>query len=244
MTRLPLPWLDPDPAAPFPPPARALREPDGLLAAGGDLSLPRLVNAYRQGIFPWYGEGQPILWWCPDPRAVFATDDLHLSTRFRRQLRRSSWRVRADTDFAAVIAACARVPRPGQDGTWITADMQQAYLDLHRAGFAHSIEVFDGLRLVGGLYGVAIGRMFFGESMFSGESGASKLALAALAATLHGWGWPWIDAQIENAHTVSLGCQRLSRTRFLAIVAAQTALPGRPGSWTGEFGERGAADFA
>lgn len=206
--------------------------------------MPRLLNAYRHGIFPWYSEGQPILWWCPDPRAMFATDGLHLSSRFRRQLRRSHWRVRADVDFAAVIAACAEAPRPGQGGTWITADMQQAYVDLHRAGFAHSIEVFDGPRRVGGLYGVALGQMFFGESMFSAESGASKLALAALAATLHGWGWPWLDAQIENDHTLSLGCQRVPRDRFLAIVATQTAQPGRPGPWTDAFGERDAAEFA
>lgn len=236
MTRLPIPFLAADPASAFPPAARALREPDGLLAAGGDLSPTRLLNAYRHGIFPWYSEGQPILWWTPDPRQVFRTDGVQLSSKFRRQLRRSPWTLRADTAFAQVITACAIAPRPGQDGTWITADMVAAYIALHELGHAHSVEVFDGERLVGGIYGVAIGQMFFGESMFSADSGGSKVALAGLARLLTDWGWPWIDAQVENEHTRSLGSILLPRSQFLAEVNRLSALPGIPGPWTGRVG--------
>lgn len=228
--------LSADPHAPFPPPSRALREPDGLLAVGGDLSVPRLLNAYRQGIFPWYSDGQPILWWSPDPRMVFRTDAVRLSSRFRRSLRASPWLVRADTAFEAVVDACARSPRPGQRGTWITGDMQAAYLELHRQGHAHSVEVFDGERLVGGIYGVAIGRMFFGESMFSSASGGSKIALAALARHLHDRGWPLIDAQVENDHLLGLGAQRLPRPAFLRIVDGLAAADAPAGPWTPGFG--------
>ena len=231
-----LPQLGADPASPFPPAGTALREPDGLLAMGGDLSPQRLHNAYAHGVFPWFSDGQPILWWSPDPRTVFRTDGVHLSARMRRELRRSEWRIVADRDFGAVIAACASAPRPGQDGTWITRDMQAAYCGLHRLGHAHSIEVRDGGRLVGGLYGVAIGRMFFGESMFSAESGGSKVALAALALRLREWGWPLIDAQVGNPHLDTLGADAWPRPRFLAAVAEACAQPGRPGSWAGTFG--------
>ena len=244
MSRLPITLLSADPDAPFPAASRALREPDGLLAAGGDLHPRRLLNAYRQGIFPWYSEGQPILWWSPDPRCVFATDAIRLSSKFRRRLRRSAWRVRSDTAFDAVMRACAEAPRPGQDGTWITEAMLAAYGELHRLGHAHSVEVFDGERLVGGLYGVAIGRMFFGESMFSAESGASMVALAALAFRLRAWGWPWIDAQVENDYTLSLGAQRLARERFLRLVSEQTELPEPAERWAGRFGELAAAELA
>lgn len=226
-----LPLLSRDPAAPFPPAGRALREPNGLLAMGGDLSPERLLNAYRHGIFPWYSAGEPILWWCPDPRMVFDTDAFALPSRFRRQLRSSRWQVRADSAFEQVIAACATSPRPGQDGTWITDEMRAAYVGLHRLGHAHSVEVFDGERLVGGIYGVAVGRMFFGESMFSACSGGSKVALAGLARILSGWGWPLIDAQVENPHLVSLGARRVPRPEFLAEVARWSAKPDLPGSW-------------
>ncbi|UXA53175.1 leucyl/phenylalanyl-tRNA--protein transferase [Xanthomonas prunicola] len=233
--------LDPDPAAPFPPAALALRDPDGLLAIGGDLSPQRLLNAYAHGIFPWFSDGQPLLWWSPDPRMVFRTDALRLSSRFRRQLRSSSWTIRADTAFEQVINACASVPRAGQDGTWITAPMQQAYIALHRLGHAHSFEVFDGARLVGGIYGVAIGQMFFGESMFSAESGGSKVALAALAAYLQAEGWPLLDAQVENPHLLSLGAQRLPRAQFLQQVELQIAQHATPGTWSGRYGDRPAS---
>src|SRR5215468_6190433 len=173
-----IPWLRGN--APFPPIERALREPNGLLAAGGDLSAERLLDAYRHGIFPWYSEGEPILWWSPDPRMVFATDRVHVSTRLRRWLRRCDWRIGADCAFATVVRACA-APRRGRAGTWITRDMFEAYRRLHELGHAHSIEVRDpGGRLVGGIYGVAVGTMFFGESMFSAATNGSKVALIAL----------------------------------------------------------------
>lgn len=235
---LQLPWLSPDPASPFPPAETALRDPDGLLAAGGDLSPERLLNAYRHGIFPWYSDDQPILWWSPDPRTVFRTDGVHLSRRFRRQLRGSGWVARADTAFIDVIDACASQPRPGQQGTWITASMRDAYVELHRLGHAHSVEVFDpDGRLVGGIYGVAVGRMLFGESMVSLASGGSKAALAALAARLHRWGWPLIDAQVENPHLLRSGAESWPRERFLREVALHVAEPGRFGRWTAMFGD-------
>jgi leucyl/phenylalanyl-tRNA--protein transferase len=241
--------LSPDPEAPFPPAELALRQPDGLLAIGGDLCPARLLNAYRRGIFPWYSAGQPILWWSPDPRMVFRTDGVKLSSRFRRGLRRSSWSVTADTAFAQVIRACAQSPRAGQNGTWITDEMQAAYLELHALGHAHSVEVFDERpsgekRLVGGIYGVAIGRMFFGESMFSAVSGGSKVALAALARRLHQWGWPLIDAQVENEHLLSLGAQHWPRAEFLRQVAAQVEQQGSPGHWSERFGRMSAALLA
>lgn len=239
-----LPALSSDPAAPFPAAERALVHPDGLLAMGGDLSVERLLNAYRHGIFPWYSPGQPILWWCPDPRTVFEPRGVHLSSRFRRSLRRSDWTVTADTAFAQVIAHCATAPREGQHGTWITPEMTSAYLALHRLGHAHSIEVFDGDRLVGGLYGVAIGRMFFGESMYSGESGGSKVALAGLARRLAQWGWPLIDAQVENDHLLSMGAQSWPRERFLATVADLVQAPGPAGHWTARFGRFPARELA
>ena len=228
--------LPSDPHAPFPPAGSAMRDPDGLLAIGGDLSLPRLLNAYRHGIFPWFSSGQPPLWWSPDPRMVFHTNEVRLSSRFRRELRRSDWQVRADTCFDQVIAACAQAPRPGQHGTWITSGMRQAYIDLHRQGHAHSVEVFDGDALVGGIYGVAIGRMFFGESMFSARSGGSKIALAALAARLHAWGWPLIDAQVENDHLHSLGGRLMPRAAFLEQVAGLVDAPSEEEAWTERFG--------
>ncbi|MFC3549525.1 leucyl/phenylalanyl-tRNA--protein transferase [Lysobacter cavernae] len=233
-----LPALLPaDPEAPFPPAERALRQPDGLLAVGGDLSPARLLNAYRHGIFPWYSAGQPILWWCPDPRTVFATDHVRLSSKFRRSLRRCDWTVRADTAFAEVIEACARTPRPGQHGTWIIDDMRVAYQRMHALGYAHSFEVFDGERLVGGIYGIAVGRMFFGESMFSAQPGGSKVALAALAHHLDHWGWPLIDAQVENDHLLSLGAQRWPRRRFLETVADLRDQPELRGPWTARVGD-------
>lgn len=237
--------LSADPAAPFPPVEQALREPDGLLAVGGDLSPPRLLAAYRHGIFPWYSQGQPILWWSPDPRTLFRTDAVHLSTRLRRSLRTSDWLVRADTAFDAVVAACASSPRLGQHGTWILPQMRQAYARLHRLGHAHSVEVFDAQgELAGGIYGVAVGRMFFGESMFSARPGGSKLALAALARHLHAWGWPLIDAQVDNPHLRSLGAQSWPRRQFLKQVRALVDQPGREGSWSGAFGVQPAAALA
>lgn len=223
--------LHPDPHAPFPPAERALREPDGLLAIGGDLSPTRLLNAYRHGIFPWYGPGQPILWWSPDPRMVFDTATFRLPSRFRRSLRGLDWEVRFDTCFEAVIDACATIPRGGEAGTWITAEMRQAYLTLHRLGHAHSVEVFSGDDLVGGLYGVGIGRMFFGESMFSAASGGSKIALAALARRLALAGCPLLDAQVANPHLQRLGGTPMPRARFLERVSGLCAAACPIGDW-------------
>ncbi|WP_166207256.1 leucyl/phenylalanyl-tRNA--protein transferase [Cognatiluteimonas telluris] len=239
-----LPWLGHDPQAPFPPVAQALREPDGLLAAGGDLSPERLLHAYRAGIFPWFSEGQPILWWSPDPRLVFATDAVHLSRRFRRSLRQSTWIARADTAFDTVVAACAQAPRAGQRGTWISDDMRAAYGRLHRLGHAHSVEVFDRDDLVGGIYGVAIGRMFFGESMFSARSGGSRVALAALARRLDQWGWPLIDAQVENPHLLRMGARPLAREAFLARIGVLVGDADSTTGWSGRFGEFPARELA
>ena len=239
-----LPQLPVDPGAPFPDPRTALREPDGLLAMGGDLSPARLLNAYVHGIFPWYSEGQPLLWWSPDPRTVFRTDSVRLSSRFRRSLRRCNWVVTADTAFAQVIDACAGQPRPGQPGTWITSDMRDAYEEMHRLGHAHSVEVRDGTDLVGGLYGVAIGRMFFGESMVSLASGGSKVALAALARRLHAWGWPLLDAQVESPHLLGLGAESWPRQRFLGVVDGLTSQFEPAGRWTSRVGEMPAAGLA
>ena len=231
-----LPQLPLDSGAPFPPAASACAEPDGLLAYGGDLSPQRLLNAYRNGIFPWYSDGEPILWWSPSQRAVFRTDAIRVPTRMRRALRGANWTVRMDTAFADVIAACARAPRAGQAGTWITPAMQRAYGTLHQLGHAHSVEVFDGARLVGGLYGLAAGRMFCGESMYSAESGASTIALVALAAHLRKRGWPLIDAQVPNAHTRRLGVETWSRTEYLQALAQLRDGDDATGSWASAFG--------
>lgn len=232
---MPLPWLPDDPQGGFPPLSRALRDPDGLLAVGGDLHPERLLDAYRNAIFPWFSPGEPILWWSPDPRLVFDTATFALPRRFRRHLKTSTWRICADTCFNEVVARCAHAPRQGQSGTWIGAEVRTAYGRLHRLGHAHSIEVFDGEVLVGGLYGVAIGQMFFAESMFSGASGGSKVALAALARQLAGWGWPWIDAQVENPHLLSLGARPVAREAFAARIQSLGAIAGLTGAWSGAW---------
>lgn len=244
MSRLPIHQLDPDPDSPFPPVELARREPDGLLAAGGDLHPCRLLNAYRHGIFPWFSDGSPILWWSPDPRVVFDPATFALPGRFRRSLRKSAWMLRADTAFDEVIAACSATVRPGEAGTWITAEMMAAYRQLHRLGHAHSVEVFDGPRLVGGIYGVAVGQMFFGESMFSLESGGSKVALAGLLRLLRKWHWPLLDAQVENPHLMSLGARRMPRKAFVTQVQVLSALPGEIGSWAEFLRETPASGLA
>ncbi len=216
-----LPQLDRDPAAPFPPAGNARREPNGLLAWGGDLSPTRLMNAYRAGIFPWYSQGDPILWWSPDPRSVFDTTALHLSRRFRRSLRQSRWTIAADCAFADVVQSCASVPRHGQSGTWILPEMASAYVALHGLGHAHSVEVYDGGRLIGGVYGVDAGPVFCGESMFSRESGASKLALAVLCRLLDERGVRWLDTQMHTPHLASLGARQMRRNDYLALLTSQ-----------------------
>lgn len=231
-------FLGADPSSPFPPLASALVEPNGLLAAGGDLHPQRLLAAYRHGVFPWFNPGEPILWWSPDPRVVFDTAGFRLHRKLRVALRDSSLVLRADSDFATVIARCADSPRPGQRGTWIGAAMRRAYFELHALGHAHSMEAWDGGRLVGGIYGVAVGRMFFGESMFSARPGGSKIALAGLASLLAGWGWPLIDAQVANPHLALLGARELPRADFAAELGRLCALPGRPGSWREAAGDQ------
>ncbi len=208
------------PHRPFPDPATAETEPDGLLAVGGDLSPVRLLNAYRRGIFPWYSAGQPLLWWSPDPRMVLFPERLHVSRSLRKSLRRDRYRVTFDRDFGAVIRACA-APREPEGGTWITPEMVAAYEELHRQGVAHSVEAWRGEELAGGLYGLFLGRIFFGESMFSRQSDASKVAFVHLVRTLKELGCPLIDCQVHSRHLESLGAERIPRRRFLRILEAE-----------------------
>ena len=211
-------WLTADdPPATFPPVENALSEPDGLLAAGGDLAAERLLAAYRMGIFPWYDEGQPLLWWSPDPRCVFLKGDFHVSRRLQKELRRSSIELRFNTAFADVIRACAG-PRQHEQGTWITNDMIIAYERLHDDGWAHSIEVWQDDRMIGGLYGLIIGRTMFGESMFSEESNASKIALLALDRMLHAGTLGMVDCQVQSSHLLSLGASVIPRSQFTRLL--------------------------
>jgi leucyl/phenylalanyl-tRNA--protein transferase len=239
-----LPRLSADPSAPFPSVATALSEPNGLLAFGGDLHPTRLITAYRNGIFPWYSRGEPILWWSPDPRVVYDTATFVLARRFRRDLRQRRWRLTADTAFESVIAACASAPRPGQSGTWITAEMRAAYVELHRLGHAHSVEAWDDTRLVGGIYGVSAGSVFCGESMFSAESGGSKVALAGLCRWLAQNGVDLLDAQVPNPHLESLGARSLARPEYLLRLARPVLPVAEPGPWTERFPRMDAAELA
>ena len=206
-----IPWLGPDDR--FPPVEQAAAEPNGLLAAGGDLSVARLVEAYGSGIFPWFNEGQPILWWSPDPRMVLFPAELKISRSLAKTLRNSSFEVRADTAFRDVMQNC-RVPRQDQAGTWITEPMVAAYCELHREGIAHSVETWLDGKLVGGLYGVALGRAFFGESMFMRVTDASKVAFASLVRQLEQWGFGLVDCQMNTAHLASLGAREIARADF------------------------------
>jgi leucyl/phenylalanyl-tRNA--protein transferase len=223
-----LTWLSPrDAPENFPPLEQALDEPAGLLAAGGDLSAARLLAAYRLSIFPWYSPGQPVLWWAPDPREVLFPKEFRASRSLQKTLRNRGYRSLIDQDFRAVIEGCA-APRAASAGTWITSDMQKAYADLHARGFAHSIETYLGEELVGGLYGVRVGSVFFGESMFSRERDASKIALAHLVETCLHNNIVVIDCQLPSRHLRSLGSRPISRAQFRALVsthAAPEALP-------------------
>ncbi|MCL6269894.1 leucyl/phenylalanyl-tRNA--protein transferase [Sansalvadorimonas sp. 2012CJ34-2] len=209
-----IPWIDEQNPI-FPPTELALVEPDGLLCAGGNLNIETLVAAYRQGIFPWYSEGQPILWWSPDPRMVLTPEIFHLSRSMKRFVKTTKLRVTSNSAFPEVISACASIARAGQEGTWITDEMQQAYCDLHQKGYAHSVEVWNQSQLVGGLYGIALGKVFFGESMFSLTSNASKLALTGLVSSGL---FELIDCQQHTPHLESLGAKLMSRHVFLARV--------------------------
>jgi len=225
-----IPWLTEDAA--FPHPDTSLHDPNGLLAAGADLSPYRILKAYRQGIFPWFSEGQPILWWCPDPRTVLLPTELKISRSLSKTLRRGDYEVRLDSNFAAVIGNCAAVYRPDQGGTWISPEMRQAYTSLHQLGFAHSVETWMQGELVGGLYGLAIGRMFYGESMFHLRRDASKIAFAHLVRFLAGQGFTMIDCQMPTAHLASLGARAIPRPDFLERVAALSAAEHTPEIWT------------
>ena len=224
--------LDQNPA--FPDPRLAQQEPNGLLAVGGDLSLPRLIEAYRNGIFPWFCEDEPILWWSPDPRCVFMLDDIHISRSLRRELNKHRYQVSINTAFQQVVEACA-APRKDQPETWILPEMQQAYLQLHHFGFAHSIEVWDAQEenpvLVGGMYGVSIGRFFFGESMFSNRANTSKIALVYLAHYLKNAGLLMLDAQVGNPHLYRMGARDISRESFLKLLKQEINWQQPPNLW-------------
>jgi len=232
--------LDPrDPRAPFPDVRHAEREPNGLLAIGGDLSVPRLVNAYRHGIFPWFGPDDPILWWSPDPRTVLLPSEVRVSRSLCKTLKRELFRVSLDRAFDSVISACAE-PRADGGGTWLVPPMIAAYRRLHRSGLAHSVEVWHQGELAGGLYGVAIGRVFFGESMFTRVTDASKVALVHLCRTLEGWGYGLIDCQVLTGHLLRMGAVQIPRARFVELLAHWCELPGRTGPW----GEPGPTEVA
>lgn len=224
-------WLDPrNPNQPFPPAHLAMRDPNGLLAIGGDLSVQRLLRAYAQGIFPWFNPDEPILWWCPDPRAVLAPGELRVSRSLRRSLRRHDYAVTLDRAFGEVLDACA-APRLKSQGTWLGCDMQLAYCELHEAGHAHSVEVWREGRLIGGLYGVALGRMFFGESMFTRETDGSKIALYWLCEQLRAWHFDLMDCQISSGHLLRLGAREIPREEFMRALVAAVSRAGNPGIW-------------
>lgn len=213
-----LSWLDPDsqPDA-FPDVEAAMREPNGLLAVGGDLCSERILAAYMRGIFPWYVEGQPILWWSPDPRCVLAPSEFRVSRRLARELRKSTWSVTFNKAFTNVIEACAE-PREHQDGTWITGDIARAFTRLSEEGWAHSVEVWDGERLVGGIYGLAIDRVFFGESMFTRQTNGSKVAFLALCRELERRSFELVDCQVESPHLLTLGARLMPRRQFSRVL--------------------------
>jgi leucyl/phenylalanyl-tRNA--protein transferase len=214
----------------FPPAEEASR--DGLLAVGGDLRPERLVLAYSMGIFPWYGPRQPILWHSPDPRMVLLAEDLRVSRSLAKTMRRTPFRLTLDTAFPSVIDACARVRRPGQRGTWITREMREAYVELHRRGLAHSVEAWQGQQLVGGLYGVSLGAAFFGESMFARASDASKVAFVTLVRKLQRWGIRLIDCQVYTEHLERFGAGEWPRRDFLTALRDALTAPTRLGPWT------------
>jgi leucyl/phenylalanyl-tRNA---protein transferase len=227
-----IPWLPPESV--FPPLESALAEPEGpngLLAAGGDLSPQRLLTAYANGIFPWFSKGDPILWWSPDPRMVLLPEELIIRSSFAKVLRNHPYEIRMDSAFAEVMAGCA-APRDGQSGTWIVPEIQTAYVRLHELGYAHSVETWIDGELAGGLYGIALGHAFFGESMFSRHKDASKIALAHLCALLRQKGFGIIDCQMETSHLASLGARPIPRSEFAArldeLVPQETAI----GPWS------------
>lgn len=228
-------WLDarhPDPARAFPPLEQALAEPNGLLAAGGQLSVDWLLAAYQRGIFPWFSPEDPILWWSPSPRMVLYPEELHVPRSLDKVLRNTAYEIRFDTAFPDVMLACAATPRPGQDGTWITPEVIEGYVGLHERGLAHSAECWIDGELVGGLYGVALGRMFYGESMFSWVPDASKRAFVHLVRWLQAQGFGLIDCQMHTAHLARFGAREIERDQFVATLKSLTAQPDLPGPWS------------
>lgn len=214
----------------FPDPDHA--DPSGLLAVGGDLAPLRILVAYSLGIFPWFSEDDPILWWSPDPRLVLDFAHLKVSRSLRKTIRSGRYRVTADQDFATVIRRCGQKPRPGQDGTWITADIVDSYTELHRMGFAHSIEAWEGDTLAGGLYGLSLGGVFFGESMFADRPDASKVAFVRLNEVIDSWGFDFVDCQVETEHLQRFGAYTVSRTAFRSRLAQSLGKPTRRGLWS------------
>ena len=231
-----LQWLSPDSTASFPAVETALKEPDGLLAAGGDLSTTRLINAYQNGIFPWFSEGEPLLWWSPDPRFVLFPETIKISRSLSKNLRNSGFRITMDQVFDQVVTHCASLPRDGQPGTWITEEMQQAYIRLHELGFAHSVECWFEDKLVGGLYGVHSGQVFCGESMFSLQSNASKVALVEFCRFLRFRGFRLIDSQVYTAHLESLGAKMIARSEYLKILREPLTIE-MPKNWGDSFSQ-------
>ncbi len=230
-----IPWLGS--AEGFPPVELALREPNGLLCAGGDLTPQRIVHAYLNGIFPWYSPGEPILWWSPDPRMVLFPSEFRVSRSLRKTLRNTDYRVRLDSNFKSVIKSCAGIRRRDQAGTWITPEVQAAYCRLHELGYAHSVETWvDGI-LVGGLYGMAIGKMFYGESMFARVTDASKIAFAHLVRFLGDCGFGMIDCQMNTPHLASLGAREIPREDFVSRLRPLTAMPPLCGQWPADAAE-------
>ena len=232
MNNFELPCLEDRAGAPFPDTTEALDSPNGLLAWGGDLQPNRVLRAYRSGIFPWYSEGQPLLWWSPAPRCVIFPEKVHISRRTRRRYNSGKFSLSLDSAFAEVIAACA-APRGEDNGTWITREMLEAYIQLHRLGHAHSLEVWEEGELVGGIYGLAMGSIFFGESMFSHKTDASKIALITLCRQLHQWGVELLDCQVGNPHLFSMGAEQISRTTFERLLRELTSQTGTEQNWRG-----------
>ena len=228
-------WLDSGDNHTFPPVNLALDDPNGLLAVGGDLSPERLLNAYQHGIFPWYNDDQPILWWSPDPRCVLFPEQLRVSRRLRKTLRQNRLTITLDTAFTEVLDGCA-APRDDQPGTWITPDMKNAYQHLHHMGYAHSVEAWEQGQLCGGLYGIAIGRVFFGESMFSRQRDASKLAFVHLVRQLRRWGYTLIDCQVDSNHLRSLGAVAIGRDVFITLLQRYRNALRAPGPWVFDQG--------
>ncbi|HEY8117626.1 MAG TPA: leucyl/phenylalanyl-tRNA--protein transferase [Methylophilaceae bacterium] len=224
-----IPWLTAN--APFPSIESALQEPNGLLAAGGDLSAKRLLQAYKLGVFPWFSEGQPILWWSPDPRMVLFPGELYISSSLKKRLRKNEYEIRFDSAFRAVMLACATTPRPGQDGTWITQEILDAYCQLYQLGYAHSVETWIDGQLAGGIYGVAIGRMFYGESMFHHVTDASKIAFVHLVQYLQQHDFGMLDCQMKTSHLASLGAREIPRMEFSLKLAELVNYPQVSSDW-------------